>query len=87
MLLINLPIVLTKRKMSSEEPIDTMPKVDLRSDVEVVEKSFVAEGTTGTYIGVLVRILIFLFDNFPLSIEPSILEELKDENEKDVIAN
>ena len=52
-----------------------------------MEKSFVGEGTTGTYIGVLVRILVFLFDNFPLSIEPSVLEELKDENEKDVIAN
>ena len=73
--------------MSSEEPNDTMPKVDLRSDVEIVEKSFVADGTTGTYIGVLVRILVFLFDNHPLSIESSVLEELKDENEKDVIVN
>ena len=31
--------------------------------------------------------MVFLFDNHPLSIEPSVLEELKDENEKDVIAN
>ena len=72
--------------MSSEEPNDMILKVDLQSDVEIVEKSFVADGTTGTYIGVLVCILVFLFDNYPLSIEPYVLEELTDKSEKVVIA-
>ena len=38
------------QEMSSEEPNDMMPKVNLRSDVEIVEKFFFADGTTGTYI-------------------------------------
>ena len=75
--------------MSSDEAEvpRSLPTVDLRSNAEVIERSFVADNTTDIYMGVLVQILVFLYDFYPKTIQPEVYEVLKDENEKDVIAN
>ena len=47
--------------------------IDLTSTTEDIEKSFVSEKTTAIYNGILVRFIVWLFDNHKNHIEPSIM--------------
>ena len=57
--------------------------IDLAATSEDIEKSFVSEKTTSIYIGILVRFIVWLFDNHKHHIEPSIMGDLMDCYEKD----
>jgi len=47
--------------------------IDLTSTSEDIEKSFVSEKTTVIYNGILVRFIMWLFDNHKHHIKPSIM--------------
>ena len=57
--------------------------IDLTSTTEAIEKSFVSERTTAIYNGIIVRFIVWLFDNHKNHIEPSIMDDLMDSHEKD----
>ena len=57
--------------------------IDLTSNTEDIEKSFVSEKTTSIYNGVLVKFIMWLFDTHKDHIDPSILDDLIDSHEKD----
>jgi len=57
--------------------------IDLTSTSEDIKKSFVSEKTTVIYNGILVRYIVWLFDNHKYHIKPSFMDDLMDWHEKD----
>ena len=74
-------------KKSNDTPHPKMNVIDLTSNTESVEKSFVSEKTINIYIGTLTRFSLWLFDNKKEHIVPEILEEWADQHELDKIAH
>ena len=75
--------------MASEDKIEvTQVKkpdpINLTSNAEDVEKSFVSDKTLDIYIGQLVRFILWIFDNKQELIVPSVLETFIDANEIDI---
>ena len=75
--------------MASEDEIEVTQVnkhdlIDLTTDAEVVEKSFVSDKTLNIYIGQLVRFTLWIFDNKPEHIVPSVLETFIDANARDI---
>lgn len=56
---------------------------DLTSDVNVIERSFVADSTTDKYLKGLVQFMIWLFDNHPEILNSEMYSDLITEDEKD----
>ena len=75
--------------MASEDEIEVTQVnkhdlIDLTTDAEVVEKSFVSDKTLNIYIGQLVRFTLWIFDNKPEHIVPSVLETFINANARDI---
>ena len=74
-------------KKSNDNPHPNMNVIDLTSNTESVEKSFVSEKTINIYIGTLIRFWLWLFDNKKEHIVPDTLKEWADQHELDKIAH
>ena len=75
--------------MASEDEIEVTQVnkhdlIDLTTGAEVVEKSFVSDKTLNIYIGQLVRFTLWIFDNKPEHIVPSVLETFINANARDI---
>ena len=57
--------------------------IDLTIPSEDIEKCFVSEKTASIYKGILVRFIVWLFDNHKHHIEASIMDDLMDCHERD----
>ena len=57
--------------------------IDLTTTTEDIKKRFISEKTTSIYNGILVRFIVWLFDNHKHHIEPSIMDDLMDCHERD----
>jgi len=74
-------------KKSNDNPHPNMNVIDLTSNTESVEKSFVFEKAINIYIGTLIRFWLWLFDNKKEHIVPDTLKEWADQPELDKITH